>query len=55
MIIHEQFPLGMSLAIVWRNPLGRVRADLRARERNSPIADGLNKPSRSAHGDPIGT
>ena len=52
---QENGAQGMSLEIVWRNPLPHVRASLRSERQTIPTADGQNKPARFARGGPIGT
>jgi hypothetical protein len=49
MIVDEEQeigPQGMSFEVVWRNPLSKVRADLRAREMNNPYCRWVEQASR---------
>jgi hypothetical protein len=49
MIVDEEQEIGpqsMSFEVVWRNPLSKVRADLKAREKNNPYCRWAEQASR---------
>ena len=46
MIRDDKHDIGLSLELVWRNPLARVRAQLRTREKDDPYCQWAQQASK---------